>query len=152
MNQTKVTPETFLAWKKRKRAEKIAAGELEKKKKQSNFAQGRLIGISGREMFEFNPDFVNEGEEIDGDVADSRLREQDENEEEFEVHDIDINAFAVDIADNIEAGDSVIATGEQNGEQPGPSKKDTLVIDEDLFNDADLDELEENLEDLELKE
>ncbi|VDO06034.1 unnamed protein product [Rodentolepis nana] len=101
MNQTKVTLETFLAWKKRKRAEKIAAGELEKKKKQSNFAHGRLIGISGREMFEFNPDFVDEGEEIDGDVADSRLREEDENEEEFEVHDIDINAFAVDIADDI---------------------------------------------------
>lgn len=38
------------------------------------------LQISGREMFEFNPDFVNEGEEIDGDVADSRLREKDENE------------------------------------------------------------------------
>lgn len=31
-------------------------------------------------MFEFNPEFANEGEEIDGDVCDSRLREPEESE------------------------------------------------------------------------
>ncbi|KAM7538102.1 hypothetical protein Aperf_G00000079605 [Anoplocephala perfoliata] len=152
MNQTKVTLQTFLAWKKRKRAEKIAAGEREKEKKQSNFAQGRLLGISGREMFEFNPDLVNEGEEIDGDVCDSRLREEDDGEDEFEVHDIDINAFAVDVTENMEADGIDIETGELNGETAGISKRNNLVIDEELFNGADLDELEENLEELEMKD
>ena len=29
-------------------------------------------------MFEFNPDLIDEGDEIDGDVCDSRLREKEE--------------------------------------------------------------------------
>ncbi|OON21677.1 hypothetical protein X801_02423 [Opisthorchis viverrini] len=57
LNQTKVTFKTFIEWKKRK--------------------------ISGREVFEFNPNLVKEGvdEEVgEGDVVFSGVREQDENE------------------------------------------------------------------------
>ncbi|VDK84272.1 unnamed protein product [Dibothriocephalus latus] len=131
LNQTKVTLQTFLAWKKRKRQEKIAAGNAERAKKEANFTQGRLVGISGREMFEFNPDFVNEGEEIDGDVCDSRLREEEEEEVwlDVEVRDIDLSAF--DEEHLLELGD--------------------LAIDEDLFNNEDLEGLEEELEGLEVE-
>ena len=36
-------------------------------------------------MFEFNPDLVNEGEEIDGDVCDSRLREKEEGDVSYQM-------------------------------------------------------------------
>ncbi|KAL5971484.1 Zinc finger CCCH domain-containing protein 15 [Taenia solium] len=147
MNQTKVTLQTFLAWKKRKREEKIAAGKQAKEKKQADFAQGRMFGISGREMFEFNPEFANEGEEIDGDVCDSRLREPEEGEEEYEVHDIDITAFDVGSLEGPETGDAAPLAANI----AGAPQKDQIVIDEELFNDADLEGLEEELEDLGLK-
>uniref|UniRef100_A0A5K3FF21 Zinc finger CCCH domain-containing protein 15 homolog n=1 Tax=Mesocestoides corti TaxID=53468 RepID=A0A5K3FF21_MESCO len=151
LNQTKVTLQTFLAWKRRKRAEKIAAGKQEKEKKQANFAQGRLLGISGREMFEFNPDLVNEGEDLDGDICDARLREPEENEDEFEVHDVDLNAFDVDAIECPDTGD-VEPAGDPAPFSTAPvPKKDDLVIDEELFNDAELDGLADELEDLEVK-
>ncbi|KAL5110776.1 hypothetical protein TcWFU_008307 [Taenia crassiceps] len=151
MNQTKVTLQTFVAWKKRKRAEKIAAGKQVKEKKQADFAQGRMFGISGREMFEFNPEFADEGEEIDGDVCDSLLREPQEGEE-YEVHDIDISAFDVGSLEGPEAGDSALLADEGGAVDISEAPlKDQLVIDEELFNDADLEGLEEELEDLGVK-
>ncbi|XP_069107616.1 zinc finger CCCH domain-containing protein 15-like isoform X2 [Argopecten irradians] len=57
-NTTRVTLETFLAWKERKRKERIAADKKSMDKKKSDFKSGKTTGISGREMFEFNPDFV----------------------------------------------------------------------------------------------
>ncbi|EUB55967.1 Zinc finger CCCH domain-containing protein 15 [Echinococcus granulosus] len=149
MNQTKVTLQTFLAWKKRKRAEKIAAGKQAKEKKQADFAQGRMFGISGREMFEFNPEFANEGEEIDGDICDSRLREPEDGEEEYEVHDIDVSAFDVGFLEDPETGDAASPNDENVAANTANAPpKDQIVIDEALFNDADLEGLEEELEDL----
>ncbi|OWF56504.1 zinc finger CCCH domain-containing protein 15-like [Mizuhopecten yessoensis] len=57
-NTTRVTLETFLAWKERKRKERIEADKKTMDKKKSDFKSGKTGGISGREMFEFNPDFV----------------------------------------------------------------------------------------------
>ncbi|VDM36344.1 unnamed protein product [Hydatigera taeniaeformis] len=63
-------------------------------------------------MFEFNPAFVNEGEEIDGDICDSRLREQEEGEEEYEIHDIDISAFDVGSMEGPEVDDATLPADE----------------------------------------
>lgn len=56
--QTKITLETFLAWKKRKLKEKQEQAIKDEEKKRSDYKAGRQVGISGREMFYFNPDLA----------------------------------------------------------------------------------------------
>lgn len=62
--QTKITLETFLAWKKRKLKEKKEKALKDEETKRNDFKAGRQVGISGREMFSFNPDLA----ERDGNV------------------------------------------------------------------------------------
>lgn len=56
--QTKITLETFLAWKKRKLKEKQQKAIKDEEKKRNDLKAGRQVGISGREMFYFNPDLA----------------------------------------------------------------------------------------------
>ncbi|CAF4628457.1 unnamed protein product, partial [Rotaria sp. Silwood1] len=85
---TKVTLESFLAWKKRKIEEKKQQLVKDEEKKRNDFVKhGRLVGLSGREMFTFNPDLIaNDDEDADNDI-DYRHRSDDEEEEEEEEQD-----------------------------------------------------------------
>lgn len=101
---TRVTLESFLAWKKRKVKEKKEAIIKDEEKKRTDYKAGRQIGVlitfiiifcnsfnsglfiifqlSGREMFAFNPemaigDSMDDGEE----VFDSYLRDEEEEED-----------------------------------------------------------------------
>lgn len=65
--QTKVTLETFLAWKKRKIQEKKDQAKQDEEKKRSDYKAGRQVGLSGREMFSFNPELAAEGNMEEGD-------------------------------------------------------------------------------------
>jgi len=47
-----------LAWKKRKLKEKEEQAIKDEEKKRNDYKAGRQIGISGREMFYFNPDLA----------------------------------------------------------------------------------------------
>ncbi|PVD39074.1 hypothetical protein C0Q70_01702 [Pomacea canaliculata] len=80
-NVTKVTLETFLAWKEKKKKEKIAAIQAEQEKKKADYKAGRLIGISGRQMFEFNPDLIADDDQDDADVG-VVMQDREEEEEE----------------------------------------------------------------------
>lgn len=84
-NVTKVTLESFLAWKKRKIEEKKQQLVKDEEKKRTDFVKhGRLVGLSGREMFTFNPDLIaNDDEDADNDI-DYKHRSDDEDEEEEE--------------------------------------------------------------------
>ena len=84
-NVTKVTLESFLAWKKRKVEEKKQQLVKDEEKKRNEFVKhGRLMGLSGREMFTFNPDLIaNDDEDADNDI-DYRHRSDDEEEEQEE--------------------------------------------------------------------
>nr|CAG4636461.1 EOG090X0C5B [Eubosmina coregoni]SVE70024.1 EOG090X0C5B [Eubosmina coregoni] len=68
-NQTKVTLETFLAWKKRKLREREETSNKENNRKKAEFKAGRHVGISGREMFTFNPDMAVDDAFEEGDEA-----------------------------------------------------------------------------------
>ncbi|XP_026676485.1 zinc finger CCCH domain-containing protein 15 homolog [Diaphorina citri] len=57
---TKVTLDSFLAWKKRKLKEKSEAMTKAEEKKRSDFKAGRQVGLSGRDMFSFNPDLAKD--------------------------------------------------------------------------------------------
>ncbi|KAH3751934.1 zinc finger CCCH domain-containing protein 15-like [Dreissena polymorpha] len=88
-NTTKVTLESFLKWKDRKRKEKIKILMKDQDKKKNDFKQGKVLGISGREMFEFNPDLIAGDDEEAGD--DALLREYDDDDDDAEVVVKDIN-------------------------------------------------------------
>jgi len=76
-NLTKVTLESFLRWKERKRIEKLARKLDDMDKKKGNLKEGKTSGISGREMFEFNPELGG-----DDDEADDIVYKRQENEED----------------------------------------------------------------------
>ncbi|VDP75586.1 unnamed protein product [Echinostoma caproni] len=167
MNQTKVTFKTFLAWKKRKRVEKMEAGISAKAKREADFKQGRTAGISGREMFEFNPNLVTESGEVDedgeGDVVYARTTEAEEDEYTGPLREIDANTFLLTEEDADD--DETIVNGEHQtllmsaSAIPGLSKslkndKDPglIAVDEELFDEADLDDLENELDELEIEQ
>lgn len=93
---TKVTLETFLAWKKRKIEEKRLTAMEDEKKKLKDYKSGKQFGISGREMFSFNPDLVHDGMD-EGDEALEYTREVDENENDFK--EIDFSALSAGLTD-----------------------------------------------------
>ncbi|XP_071451632.1 zinc finger CCCH domain-containing protein 15 homolog [Hetaerina americana] len=89
-NLTKVTLETFIAWKKRKIMEKEESARKEEEKKRTEYKAGRQIGLSGREMFTFNPEMAAADQYEEGDDAfdTGNLPEDEENEETIEYREI----------------------------------------------------------------
>lgn len=85
-NVTKVTLESFLAWKKRKIEEKKQQLVKDEEKKRNEFVKhGRLVGLSGREMFTFNPDLIaNDDEDADNDIDYNHRSDDEEDEEDGE--------------------------------------------------------------------
>ncbi|XP_029926680.1 zinc finger CCCH domain-containing protein 15 [Myripristis murdjan] len=102
LNVTRITLETFLAWKKRKRQEKVAKAVEDMEKKKADFKAGRSLGVSGREVFEFRPELVDDD---DDEADDTRYAKADEESEEEEIdttafQDIDLSRFVPKEVDN----------------------------------------------------
>jgi len=67
-NLTPVTPETFAVWKKTRMDKKDAEAEALRKAKETQHAAGKIAGMSGRDLFQYNPEWFEEQD--DGDVSD----------------------------------------------------------------------------------
>merc|ERR1712212_490186 len=96
---TPVTKETFLAWKKRKIAEKKEKLNQEMNKKKDDFKAGKgMMKISGKEVFLFKPELAD----ADDDEADDEVynREIDEDEEDEPCTEIDLDVFANELEDS----------------------------------------------------
>lgn len=176
---TKVTLESFLKWKERKRKEKVDRALEDSEKKKSNYAAGKMFGISGREMFEFNPELIaGDDEEAD----DAMVYEREDDEENYEaVREIDGDMFAeetqvyVELPSGATAACQRLKTCNGNLGQDEDNDDDKLseaaalpesdaeadnshsdaaadenFIDENLFDGEDLDFVEEELENLEV--
>ena len=86
---TPVTLESFVKWKRRKLAEKAEAEKKEADKKKDRAKAGMTHGLSGRDMFSFNPTMAggDDDDEDGGEAFDMKLREQDEGEDDgVQVH------------------------------------------------------------------
>lgn len=146
-NLTKVTLESFMMWKKRKLTEKKDALRKDQEKKLKEFKAGNKIGLSGRDMFTFNPELANEAgmyDEEDGDTFSYQPSTEDGEEEESDqivTNDLsDINYyteyFKIDDDENGVVPDvSSLKINDVGGAAAGPS---SVPIDEDLFNDDEL--------------
>jgi len=92
---TPVTKETFLAWKKRKIAEKKEKLNQEMNKKKDDFKAGKgMMKISGKEVFLFKPELAD----ADDDEADDEVyRYQNEDEEDDQpCTEINIDVFSAE--------------------------------------------------------
>uniref|UniRef100_A0A1B6KGY2 Zinc finger CCCH domain-containing protein 15 n=1 Tax=Graphocephala atropunctata TaxID=36148 RepID=A0A1B6KGY2_9HEMI len=157
---TKVTLESFLAWKKRKVKEKKDAAIKDEEKKRNDYKAGKQHGLSGREMFFFNPDLAANDMMEDGDEAfDSYAREDDEDDIEIQYRDIELEILAMEAqeADNsgTVATEDRLKNGVANGEATSPESSSeegaaAVPINENLFLDDDLGDLEEELDELAL--
>ncbi|KAF6037389.1 ZC3H15 [Bugula neritina] len=196
---TRVTLDTFLAWKARKRAEKIKQDKAANEKKKSDFSKGKMFGVSGRDLFTFNPDLVAGDDDEADDTA--YIREDDDDEIEGadaqQYKEIDLADFAYStsrVAAPSIAADISVDTGERFADinyllkskgaatavsleaqeeenklnmaaaAPDPAAESDAAIaaamaatvdeagpiDENLFDDDDLEGLDDELEQLEL--
>ncbi|KAF7239471.1 Zinc finger CCCH domain-containing protein 15 [Varanus komodoensis] len=92
-NVTKITLESFLAWKKRKRQEKINKAEQDMERRKADFKAGKALVISGREVFEFRPELVDADDEEADDTRYIQGTGEDEVEELVRVNDVDLNQY-----------------------------------------------------------
>lgn len=94
--QTKVTLESFLAWKKRKIQEKKDLLAKEEEQKRKDYKSGKQFGFSGREMFSFNPELANENDLDDDDAAYVSYEREEDDEQVYEYKELDLDALALE--------------------------------------------------------
>lgn len=88
----RLTLESFLQWKKRKVEERKAAKAKDDATKKAEYQAGRNIGLSGRDMFTFNPELAQDSAYEEGEAAfDSYQREEeDDDEAQIDIKDVDL--------------------------------------------------------------
>ncbi|KAL1517421.1 hypothetical protein ABEB36_001188 [Hypothenemus hampei] len=153
-HQTKVTLETFLAWKKRKIQEKKEAAKKDEDKKRNDFKAGRQVGLSGREMFSFNPEMAMQNDLEEGDEAFDSTLYKNEDEDNLEYKEINLDMLG---ESEVDGSGTVAAEDRFKNAEPSDNSQTTeeaaaVPINENLFLEEDLDGLDEELEDLELQE
>lgn len=172
--QTKVTLESFLLWKKRKIQEKKEKLLKEEEQKKKDYKSGKQFGLSGKEMFSFNPELADDGPMEDGDaVFDSYARSDDE-DDAFEYKELDLEGLShaaqevdgtgtVATADRLGGGESGTSPDNDNADEASTSSGDSgaantngdvdaTPINENLFLDEDLAGLDDELNDLDLED
>lgn len=151
--QTKVTLETFLAWKKRKIQDKKDKFTADEEKKKSDYKQGKQYGLSGREMFSFNPDLVDDGP-IDDEGGELISYDRSDDEEESMFRELDLNELSL-AAQEVD-GSGTVASEDRNTQLRNgidSASADAVPINENLFMDEDcLEGLDDELNDLDIED
>jgi len=157
-NLTKITYVTFLAWKKRKLAERKKTEQKKQAKKKKDATSGRSGGLTGMDMFRFNPNLGtgdaeleegDEGMDLSGLPADEA--EEGAAEVVYKTWTLEgVQQVQIDEAEEVKAKE--MANGAVEGGAVGGA--DAVPIDENLFDadDAELDDLEEDLEELDISQ
>lgn len=150
-NQTKITLETFLAWKKKKIKEKQDALTKAEEQKRNDFKAGRAVGISGREMFSFDPALAADADD-DDETFDLRNYDEEEEQDTTEYRDIQLELLSMEASEVDDSGtrateDRLHQLNLQNGQtETDQTAPDSVPINENLFLDEDLDEELQNLD------
>ncbi|KAJ7067300.1 hypothetical protein C8F01DRAFT_1120920 [Mycena amicta] len=111
-NLTPVTPETFATWKKTRMDKKQAEKEALRKAKETQNAAGKNSGLSGRDLFEYNPEWFEDEEDDGGDATDTWDLDKYRKEQEDEL----AAAEALRIANLSLSEDVPIPNGVDNGQ------------------------------------
>jgi len=146
---TKVTLQTFVAWKKKKIKEKVVAEKKEKDKKKKDFKESGGGGMSGRDMFLMDPGMMErhvEDPDDDEDEFDLNIREGHV-DDGVKVHEIKFDEYGI-MDDGVDDS-TAVQLARAKAEDGGAGAAAALDVDEDLFDD-DLDDLEDELDGLEM--
>lgn len=91
---TPVTKESFAKWKRTRMDKKMAEEEAARKAKDTQHAAGKNSGMSGRDLFTYNPEWFEDEDEDDEDWDLAQYRKQKEDEdialEEQRIRDLDL--------------------------------------------------------------
>merc|ERR1712147_96857 len=125
---------TFVAWKKKKLKEKALADKKEKKET-----------VSGRDLFLKDPTMLaRHVEEDDGEDFD--LTREQEEDDGTKVHEIKFDEYGI-MDDGVDESTAVQLARARGEEVPdGATAAPAVDVDEDLFDDDDLDDLEGDLD------
>ncbi|KAF1768214.1 hypothetical protein GCK72_000026 [Caenorhabditis remanei] len=133
---TKLTLQTFVAWKKKKLRERKEKEEADLKAKRDKIKSGKHNGMSGRDLFLFDANLINNDDDEAGDIE-MEKEEVDENEKVFE---IDANFFKFDGMDDELTNQMSNSSAAVTSTAGAMAKMD---INEDLFDiDEDVGELD----------
>ncbi|MFH4980821.1 hypothetical protein AB6A40_007530 [Gnathostoma spinigerum] len=145
-NLTKVTLETFVAWKKKKLREKKQKSVQAEKEKKKTFKAGRLAGLSGRDLFTFNPDLiVEDDDDMEGGIVtyDRENSEKENDEEEGKAFEINERTFYAFDDEGHMLDDDLQVDEEDEGETCEATAVDGGVkFNENLFDTDDIPEME----------
>merc|ERR1711935_757321 len=156
VNQTRITLESFSIWKAKKQAEKKKKHEEEEKAKTKKAKSGQVKGLTGRELFAFEANIGGDDDEAEDIVIE---REEDD-DDTVKVVEIDDNFFAAPSALHMSKGAVPSAANDNRFDhlEKGPEAKATpapeanVEVDEDLFGDDDLDDIDAELGDMALND
>lgn len=136
--QTKITLNSFLAWKKRKLKQKAEQAVKDEEKRRNDYKAGHQVGISGREMFSFNPllaagDGIDDGDEafasyeLSDDEESGGIEYRELNMDELLYDAIEADTEGITVAKDDRLKDH--ATPQTNGETTGKAKKNAQLTD-----------------------
>ncbi|KAJ1347369.1 hypothetical protein KIN20_002405 [Parelaphostrongylus tenuis] len=135
-NLTKITLQSFVAWKKRKLREKKQKEAEEEKAKKDKIKAGKALGMSGRDLFTFNADACVDDEDAEDIEYTKEAADPDE-----KVVEIDSNFFKFEgMDDNFYNDETPAAACVDSKAFDSANGAESIVINEELF-DVD-DELE----------
>merc|ERR1711994_466803 len=94
---TPVNLQTFVAWKKRKLREKADQEKKDRESKKKKMKDGLTVGMSGRDMFLFDPKMVsNEDDDEEGGEAYDLAKMSKDNDEESEEAPVNVHEIKFD--------------------------------------------------------
>ncbi|OBZ66270.1 Translation machinery-associated protein 46 [Grifola frondosa] len=108
-NLTPVTPESFAKWKQTRMNKKQAEEDALRKTKDAQHAAGKNSGMSGRDLFTYNPEWFEDEEEVEEEEWDlAQYRKQKEEEdlaaEAQRIHDLQLEDESEGPAHDAEGG------------------------------------------------
>jgi len=147
----KVTLESFLAWKQRKRRQQADKRSQDERRKRAEYKQGKQTGLSGRELFTFNPDLIaQDDEEADDERYSVHSSDEEEGTEEGAEKRTKIIAKDIDISMFLNGLDLETTNGNYDDDEAnkmdfaGAGTSAAKAFDEDLFaGDENLDDIDD---------
>jgi len=144
---TKITLQSFVAWKKKKLKERADTEKKENLKKKKDFKDtGATAGMSGRDMFMMDPNILSKQQVDDDDEGEDFDLTREHEDDGVKVHEIKFDAYGI-MDDGLDDATDVQLAREA-AETGGAAA--AVAVDEDLFDDEDLDDLEDELDNLEM--
>ncbi|XP_054168335.1 zinc finger CCCH domain-containing protein 15-like [Oppia nitens] len=161
-NLTKITLESFLEWKRKKIDERSESDKKESERKRAEYKAGKNVGLSGREMFTFNPDLALDEDMEEGEDAYVHTNDDSDEEDNLVYREINIENLLVDVKAADGTGTQCTTREFHTNTEPtksmaegGEAESNTCIvnepIDESLFDCEDLDELDEEINSLSLE-